>query len=213
MGARENAKKGRLARRLGKPLLFVLCIVPVAELAWLAYNGGLGANPIEYLSRATGDWTLRLLLITLAITPLRKITGWNGVMRFRRMLGLFAFFYATLHLMIYLVLDQFFAWGHIIEDIAERPYITIGFTAYLLLVPLALTSTNAAMRRLGGRRWQRLHRLAYVAALAGIVHFLWLVKADLTEPLVYLGLFAVLMSFRYRLLFARRGGRAATPAG
>lgn len=199
--------------RFIKPVLFALCLIPLAHLLWKAYGGALGANPIETITHSTGDWTLRLLLVTLAVTPLRVLLGWNSLARLRRMLGLFAFFYACLHFLTYLVLDQFFAWQHIVEDIAERPYITIGFFSFVLLIPLAVTSTNAMMRRMGGRRWQRLHRLVYVVALGGVVHYLWLVKADLLNPMIYLTVFLFLMSFRYRLLLGRRGGSATTQTG
>ncbi len=187
--------------RVGKPLLFALALVPFGWLLWKGLADRLGANPIEAITRFTGDWTLRMLLLTLAVSPLRSLCGWTWVMRFRRMLGLFAFFYALLHFATYLVLDQFFAWEHIVDDIAERPYITIGFTSFVLLIPLAVTSTNTMMRRLGGKRWQRLHRLVYATAVGGVVHFLWLVKADLREPLIYAVILALLLG--YRLL---RGG-------
>jgi len=179
-----------------KPAVFALCLLPLALLAWNAVSGGLGANPIEAVIRHNGDWALRLLLATLAVTPLRRLTGWTWPMRVRRMIGLFAFFYATLHLLSYVGLDQFFDWPAIGADILQRPYITIGISAFALLVPLAATSTDAMMRRLGGRRWQRLHRLAYVAAGAGVLHFLWLVKADVREPLIYGALLLLLLGFR-----------------
>lgn len=188
-------------RRFGKPLVFAVAAAPFGWLLWLAVSDGLGANPIEAITRYTGDWTLRFLLITLAVTPLRELCGWSWLMRMRRMLGLFAFFYALLHFATYLVLDQFFAWRHIIDDIAERPYITVGFVCFVLLIPLAVTSSNAMMRRLGGRRWKRLHRSVYFIAIGGVVHFLWLVKADVREPLVYAAVLALLLA--YRLL--RRG--------
>lgn len=190
-------------RWIGKALLFVAALLPFCWLLWLGYSDQLGANPIERITRFTGDWTLRLLLITLAVTPLRTLSGWNWLARFRRMLGLFAFFYAVLHFATYLVLDQFFAWEHIVDDIAERPYITIGFASFVLLIPLAVTSTNAMMKRLGGRRWQRLHRLVYAVGIGGVIHFLWLVKADLREPLIYAAILAVLLGFR---LWKRRAG-------
>lgn len=186
-----------------KPLLFVLCLLPLLYQGLAALSGALGANPIEALIRHNGDWALRFLLITLCITPLRALTGWGWLMRLRRMLGLFAFFYASLHLSAYVGLDQFFAWRAIGEDILKRPYITLGMASYLLLIPLALTSNQAMMARLGGRRWQRLHRLVYLITLGGCVHFLLLVKADLREPLLYLGGFALLMLYRAHL-YARR---------
>jgi methionine sulfoxide reductase heme-binding subunit len=179
-----------------KAAVFVLCLVPLALLLRDAAAANLGANPIEAVTHRTGDWTLRLLLITLAVTPLRSLCGWHALMRYRRMLGLFAFFYAVLHFLTYLVLDQFFHWGEIVADVLERPYITVGFASFLLLVPLAATSTDAMVRRLGGRRWQRLHRLVYFAAAGGVLHYLWLVKADLREPLLYGALLAVLLLTR-----------------
>lgn len=197
-------------RWIGKPLLFTACLLPFLWLLWLGVAGDLGANPIETITRFTGRWTLRLLLITLAVTPLRGLTGWGWLLRFRRMLGLFAFFYAVLHFATYLVLDQFFHWPSIVEDIAERPYITVGFTSLLLLVPLAVTSTNRMMRRLGGRRWQALHRLVYVIAVGGILHFTWLIKADYARPLVYGAVLALLLG--YRLARRWRGFRGVALA-
>ena len=200
-------------RWIGKPLVFVAALLPFGWLIWLGWSDQLGANPIETITRYTGDWTLRFLFITLAVTPLRNLSGWKWLMRLRRMLGLFAFFYAVLHFATYLVLDQFFAWEHIVDDIAERPYITVGFACFLLLIPLAITSTNAMVRRLGGRRWQLLHRSVYVIAIGGVVHFLWLVKADLREPLIYGAILAALLGYR----LAKRGfkpfvSRAMSPS-
>jgi sulfoxide reductase heme-binding subunit YedZ len=189
-----------IQHRLGKALVFAACLLPLALLLWRGFTAGLGANPIEAITHATGDWTLRFLLITLAITPVRRLSGWNRVIGFRRMLGLFAFFYGTLHLLTYLWLDKFFAWSDILHDIPRRPFITVGFSAFVLLVPLALTSTAASIRRLGGRRWRALHRLIYVAALFGVVHYWWLVKADTTLPATYLSILALL--FTVRLWFA-----------
>ncbi len=188
--------------RAAKMAVFAVCLVPLAALAWRAFNAELGANPIETITHSTGDWTLRFLLITLAITPLRRVTGWNRSIAFRRMLGLFAFFYATLHLLTYLWLDKFFVWGDILHDIPKRPFITIGFSAFVLLVPLALTSTAWAIRRLGGRRWRALHRLVYVATAFGVIHYWWLVKADVTRPATYACVLAVL--FLSRGWFAAR---------
>ncbi len=196
------ARRDWIARRL-KPAVFLTCLVPVAWLAYRAFTGDLGANPIETLSRYTGDWTLRFLLIALAVTPARHLSGWAGVMRLRRMLGLFAFFYACLHFLTYLVLDQFFHWPSILEDIGERPYITVGFTAFVLLIPLAATSTNAMVRRLGGRRWQALHRAVYAIGVLGVLHFLWLVKADNREPLIYAFVLALLLGYRLYLRWRR----------
>jgi sulfoxide reductase heme-binding subunit YedZ len=178
-----------------KPLLFALCLVPFGALVWDYTHQALGPDPVAALEHRTGLWALRLLLITLTVTPLRRLTGWNKAVRFRRMLGLFAFFYASVHLLIYTVVDLGGFWSQLLEEIAKRPYITVGFSAWLLLIPLAITSTKGMMRRLG-RRWQQLHRLVYVAALLGTLHFLWLVKADHREPALYVGLFVVLMLLR-----------------
>jgi len=184
------------AARLLRPLVFAASLGPLAYLAAGALQGTLGANPIEAITRSTGVWTLRFMLLTLAVTPLRVVSGWNDVIRVRRMLGLFAFFYGSLHLVTYLWLDQFFEWAAIVKDVAKRPFITAGFSAYVLLVPLALTSTAAMIRRLGGRSWRRLHRLAYVAAAIGIVHYWWLVKLDTRPPRNYGILLAVLLLVR-----------------
>ncbi|HHM06286.1 MAG TPA: sulfoxide reductase heme-binding subunit YedZ [Gammaproteobacteria bacterium] len=193
-----------------KPVLFVLCLVPVLLLAWRAWQGSLGANPVETLSHETGAWALRMLLLTLTVTPLRRLTGWQPLIRFRRMLGLSAFFYACLHITVYLVFDQFFDWDEIVKDIVKRPYVTVGFTAFVLLLPLAVTSTKGMMRRLG-RRWARLHQLVYVAATAGVLHFLWLVKADVRDPLYYAVALLVLLLFR--VWWARRGAAAVAAPG
>jgi sulfoxide reductase heme-binding subunit YedZ len=189
-----------------KPVLFLACLLPLAQWLWLGWQQQLGANPIEYITHGTGDWTLRLLLLTLLMTPLKRGFGWSWPLRMRRMLGLFAFFYASLHLSTYLWLDQFFEWREIGLDILERPFITVGMLAYVLLLPLALTSTNTMMRRLG-RNWKKLHRLVYVVATLGVLHFWWLVKADVREPLLYAALLGI--------LFLARGywARLATRAG
>jgi sulfoxide reductase heme-binding subunit YedZ len=176
-------------------VLWVLCLSPALWLGFGAATDGLGANPIEEITHRTGWWALFLLTITLAITPARRLAGKPGWVRYRRLIGLFAFFYATLHFLTYLVLDQFFGWSYILEDIAERPFITIGFAAWVMLLALALTSTTGWIRRLR-KQWQRLHRLVYVAALAGGVHFLWKVKADTREPLVFLAAIVVLLILR-----------------
>ena len=183
-------------RRRRRGAAFTAALVPLGLLVWGGFNDGLGANPVETITFQTGRWTLRFLLITLAVTPLRQVTGWNGVIRLRRMLGLFAFFYLCLHFTTYVWLDQYFSIPDIFEDIVERPFITMGFTALVLLVPLALTSTNAMVKRLGGKNWRRLHRLAYAATGAGVVHFIWLIKADLQRPLIYLTIFTALMVLR-----------------
>jgi methionine sulfoxide reductase heme-binding subunit len=182
--------------RQAKPILWVLCLAPLAWLAYRAVFGGLSPNPIDDITDETGQWALRLLLVSLAVTPVRRLTGWNGIIQWRRLLGLFAFFYVCLHLGTYVVLDQFFDPNAIVADIAKRRYITVGFTGFLLLLPLAITSTQGWIRRLG-RRWQRLHRVVYVAALCGVLHLLWIVKGDdLREPAAYGGVLAVLMAIR-----------------
>ena len=186
-------------RRIYKPLLFVACLLPAARLlaGALGIAGlSLGTDPVHEILHTCGKWTLNLLLITLCVTPLRELTGLSPLLRLRRTLGLFAFAYACLHFLSYLLLDQGFDWGAILEDIVKRPYITIGFTALLLLVPLAVTSTNRMMRRLG-RRWQKLHRLVYVIAVLGVWHFYWQVKADVREPLLYAGILTVLLGYRW----------------
>ncbi len=178
-----------------KPTVFILCLLPLAWLVFALFTDRLGANPIEELTRDSGEWTLRLLLITLCMTPLRRLSGWSWPLRIRRMLGLFAFFYACTHLTTYLWLDQFFDWSEIWRDIVKRPFITVGMLAFLLLLPLAATSNNAMMRRLG-RDWGRLHRLAYVVPVLGVVHFWWLVKADVRDPFVYAALLVLLLGMR-----------------
>lgn len=199
-------KRERWLRFVLKPLVFALCLLPFALLAQGAFLGDLGANPLERVTDVTGQWGLRLLLITLAVTPLRRLTGWTWLQRFRRMLGLFAFFYVTLHFLTWVWLDQELAWSNIVADIAKRPYVTIGFAAWLLLLPLALTSTRGMMRRLG-RRWQQLHRLVYVITGLGVLHFAWQVKADLLEPLIYALVLTILLLLRWR------PARQALPAG
>ena len=194
-----------------KPIVFVLCTLPALNLLYAGLHGNLGANPVETITHATGEWALRMLLVTLAITPLRKLTGLNTIMRVRRMLGLFMFFYVSAHLLTYVWLDAFFDLAYIWDDIAKRLYITVGFAGFCLLLPLALTSTNAMIRRLGAKRWQRLHRLAYPAALAGVLHFWWLVKADVREPFIYAAILAILMLARASPIASRlRHIRAAT---
>ena len=181
--------------RYGKPLGFLLCLVPLGFLISRGASGALGPNPVEVITHFTGDWTLRLLLVTLAVTPLRRLTGQAWLVRFRRMLGLFAFFYAVLHFTTYLWLDRFFDLGTIAEDVLKRPYITVGFAAFVLMVPLAITSTQDWIRRLG-RRWKRLHRAVYDIGVLGVLHYLWLVKADLLEPAIYAIILAVLLGLR-----------------
>ena len=192
-----------------KALLFLLCLVPLVKLALELFGvagASLGANPVEELIHRFGIWGLNFLLITLAVTPLRFLTGRNWLIRFRRMLGLFAFFYILMHFLTYAGLDQRFDLAVILEDIAERPFITIGFIAFLLLMPLAVTSTNRMMKRLG-RRWQKLHRLVYVIAVLGVWHFYWQVKLDTLEPVIYAAILAVLLGYR----IWRRYVRSAHP--
>lgn len=179
-----------------KIVVFILCLTPLEWLAWGAYTSHLGANPIEKITHATGDWTLRFLLITLAVTPLRKVLGVPSLIRFRRMLGLYAFFYGFLHFVTYVWLDKFFDLHEMLVDIGKRKFITVGFTAFVLLIPLAITSTSGWIRRLGGKRWQALHRLVYLSAIAGVIHYLWLVKADIRVPLEYGALLGMLLLYR-----------------
>ena len=196
--------------RILKALVFLLCLVPLAKLVLEIFDVAgmsLGANPIEELIHRLGIWGLNFLLITLAVTPLRRLTGKSWLLRFRRMLGLFAFFYVLMHFLTYAGLDQRFDLPVIFEDIAERPFITVGFTAFLLLIPLAVTSTNAMMKRLG-RRWQKLHRLVYVIAVLGVVHFYWQVKLDTLEPLIYAAILAALLGYRLK---GRKNDRIAHP--
>jgi methionine sulfoxide reductase heme-binding subunit len=227
----------RLIRFALKPIVFLASLGPVFYLIWAAYTGNLSANPLSDLTNETGVWTLRFVCITLAITPLRKVTGWNQLVKFRRMTGLFAFFYGTLHLMTYAIADRFAgldqagSWvealsaGHlpggaliastlgalaksIGEDIYKRPFITVGFSAWLTMLPLALTSTTGWIRRLGGKRWNRLHRLVYLTGILGPLHYWWLVKADINRPLTYAAIVLLLLGAR---LYWRRA-KAAVPA-
>jgi sulfoxide reductase heme-binding subunit YedZ len=191
-----------------KTALFILCLGPLASLIYGLLTDTLGANPIEALTRGLGDWTLRFLLITLTVTPLRRLTGLNWLIRLRRMLGLYTFFYALLHFTSYVWLDQFFDWADIWKDIVKRPFITVGFASFLLLIPLAGTSTNAMIKRLGGRRWQALHRAVYVIAGFGALHYWWMVKKDLTQPAIYAGVLALLLGVR--LYWALRTRSAAS---
>ena len=193
-----------------KPFVFLACLIPALLLGWDAFTGGLGVNPIEDITHRTGDWALRFLLVTLAVTPLRRLAGWNALVRFRRMVGLFAFFYAVLHFSTYLVFDHFFDLLLIIDDVAERKYVTAGFVGFVLMIPLAVTSTQGWIRRLG-RRWTALHRLVYASAVAGVVHFLWLVKIDIGEPLIYAAILAILLGAR--LAHRYRGHGAAVRTG
>jgi methionine sulfoxide reductase heme-binding subunit len=201
--------------RIAKPAVFVLSLLPAAFLAWqfwLAWNGqpnDLGAEPVETLEHESGEWAIRFLAATLAVTPLRQLTGWGQLVKLRRMLGLFTFFYASLHLAVFAGLDLELQIGEVLTEIVKRPYITIGMAAWLMLLALALTSTKGSIRRLGGRRWNRLHQLTYVAAVAAVVHFWWSVKKDIEDPLIFALIFAALLSWR---VWRRYAGprRAAT---
>lgn len=188
--------------------VFALCAIPAVWLVGRGVVGDLGANPIEEITHDTGIWALRLLLATLAITPLRHLTAWAQLMPLRRLVGVFAFFYACLHVSTYIVLDWFFDFERMVDDVLNRPYITAGFTGFVLLVPLAITSTKAMVRRLGGRRWQQLHRLVYLSAVAAATHFLWQAKADLRRPAIYAGWLALLLGFRLWRWAGARGSRA-----
>jgi sulfoxide reductase heme-binding subunit YedZ len=202
----------RTVRFLLKPTAFAASLAPAAWLGWAAYSGTLSANPLSELTNETGVWALRFLCITLSITPLRRISGWHWIIKFRRMAGLYVFFYGTLHLLIYVVADRFagldvandiISWSTVInlaravwDDISKRPFIAVGFTAWATMTPLAVTSTAGMIRRLGGRRWNRLHTVVYATAVLGVVHYWWRVRADIREPLAYAGVVAVLFAFR-----------------
>jgi len=189
--------------KVAQPLLLVIALVPAAWLGVGAYRDALGANPIEAITHTTGDWALRFLLASLAITPLRRLTGWNRLIAYRRTLGLLAFAYAVLHVATYVVLDHWFDWARILADVRKRPYVTAGAVAVSCLLPLAVTSTRGWIRRLG-RRWTALHRLAYVAAVAAVVHYWWLVKADVRAPFWYGGVLVLLLLARAVPARARR---------
>jgi sulfoxide reductase heme-binding subunit YedZ len=178
-----------------KPIVFLACLIPLGRLAWKALNSGLGANPIQVITWSTGTWTLVFLMVTLSITPVRKLTRQYWLIQFRRMFGLFAFFYACLHFTTYIWLDQFFDLHSVYKDIYKRPFITVGFTAFVLLIPHAVTSTKGAIRRLG-KRWQMIHRLIYVTAIAGVIHYIWLVKKDVRVPLIYAAILSALLLYR-----------------
>jgi len=195
-----------LTSKWTKVVLFLVCLVPLGLLVWRAFTGGLGANPVEFIQLTTGDWTLRFLIFTLCITPFRKVLKLPDLIRFRRMLGLFAFFYLCLHFLTYLGPDQSFDLGGMWKDVAKRPFITVGFLGFLLLLPLAITSTAGWIRRLGGKRWQILHRAIYFAAIAGVIHYYWKVKSDVRLPVFYGVLVAILLLWRLADWFMRRRG-------
>ena len=190
--------------RVFKPLVFLLCLLPLGLLILNFLRETLSVNPLDDITDETGTWTLRFLMITLAITPLRKITGWNFLTRFRRMTGLFAFLYGSLHFFTYLYFDKFFEWGEIVDDVGKRRFILLGFTALMLMVPLAATSLDVTIRWMGGKRWRLLHRLVYVSAICGVVHYLWLVKADTSRPLAYGAILAVLLGYRLWDVFRQK---------
>ena len=203
-----------LTSKWTKALVFLICLVPLGVLIWEAFNGGLGSNPTQFLEHATGDWTLRFVAITLAVTPLRKLLRQPQLICFRRMLGLFAFFYGCCHLSVYLTFDQVFDLHGIYADVLKRRYITVGFTGFVLMIPLALTSTAGWIRRIGGKRWSMLHRLIYLTAVAGVIHFWWLVKSDIHLPVEYATVMAILLGWRVYEHYSKpaRPARAATPA-
>ena len=198
-----------LTSKWTKVVVFALCLIPLGMLVLRAVHGNLTANPIEFITHTTGDWTLRFLVITLAITPLRKILRLPQLIRFRRMLGLFAFFYVCLHFSTWIGLDKFFDWTEMWKDVQKRRFITVGFTGFALLIPLAVTSTAGWIRRLGGKRWQMLHRAIYLSAIAGVIHYYWLVKSDVRKPLQYAAMVAVLLAWRLGTWIYGRGQRTA----
>lgn len=181
-----------------KVALFVVCLLPTVLLVWRMMDDDLGANPIEAAIRFCGRWTLIFLLITLAVTPLRRLTGMNWLLRFRRMLGLFAFYYASLHLLLFVGVDQFFDWPAIVEEVVKRPFITVGMASFLMLTALAATSADSVIQRLGGQRWRLLHRLVYPVAATGVLHYLWLVKKDASQPYLYAAVLALLLVLRIK---------------
>jgi len=199
-----------LATKWAKIIVFSLSSIPLLVVIWRGFHNNLTANPVEFLQHQTGDWTLRFLIVTLCVTPFRKILNLPELIRLRRMLGLFAFFYASLHFLTYLGPDQSFNFAGMLKDVAKRPFITVGFTAFVLLIPLAITSTAAWVRRLGGKRWLALHRSIYLCAILGVIHYYWLVKSDVREPLFYGFLVAILLLWRFTEWLTRR--RAATHA-
>ncbi|MGE5547774.1 MAG: sulfite oxidase heme-binding subunit YedZ [Solirubrobacterales bacterium] len=195
-----------------KPFVFAAALLPLVWLAWRGGEGSLGINPIETVIRFLGDWALRFLLIALAVTPLRKVSGWAGVARLRRMLGLFAFFYACLHVAAYVGVDQFFDWHAIGKDIVKRRFITVGMATMLILLPLAVTSTNAMVKRLGGRRWRALHRLVYAAGGLAVLHYFMMVKADVRMPMLHAALLAILLGYRGAAAWMERRRRPVAAA-
>lgn len=182
--------------RIVKTAIFIISLIPLAWLILQAFTTGLGANPVEKVIHRTGDWALNFLMITLSITPLRHLFGWTWLTRLRRMMGLFSFFYASLHFITYLGIEQALSWKAIVDDVTKHKRIIVGFVSFILLIPLAITSTNRMIKRLGIKRWQSLHRLVYLAAVGGVTHYLWLVKRDMRTPLIYAGVLVVLLGYR-----------------
>jgi sulfoxide reductase heme-binding subunit YedZ len=197
--------------RLTKTIVFLAALIPLARLVWKYFQGALGANPIEVITHTTGDWTLILILTTLSITPLRRITRQYWLIGLRRMIGLFAFFYGTLHFLTYIWLDKFFDVHDMLHDVAKRRFITVGFSAFVLMVPLAVTSTNGWIRRLGGKNWQRLHRLIYLTGILGVVHYAWLVKADLRKPIEYAIALSILLAYRVGAWLSDKASKKTKP--
>ena len=198
-----------LKTRGARAAIFLACLVPIFLLAWRAYNQHLTANPIEFITRYTGTWTIRFVVLALAVSPLRKILGVPDIFRYRRMIGLFAFFYGTLHFITFIWLDKFFDLGEIWKDVLKRPFITAGFVAFAVMIPLAVTSTAGWVRRMGFQRWQLLHRLVYVTGIAGVIHYYWLVKSDIREPVFYGALVGVLLLYRAVIAMMNRKPKAA----
>ncbi|HXX19786.1 MAG TPA: protein-methionine-sulfoxide reductase heme-binding subunit MsrQ [Candidatus Acidoferrum sp.] len=201
-----------LTSKWTKVVLFCLCLVPFGLLLWRILQNDLTANPSQFLEHRTGDWTIRFVVITLAITPLRKILNLPQLIRFRRMLGLYAFFYGCLHFTSWIWFDKFFAWPDMWADVHKRPYITLGVTGFVLMIPLAITSTAGWIRRLGGKRWQALHRAIYVTAIAGVIHYYWLVKSDVRKPLEYAFLVGILLVWRLGTWIVGRRKQSAASA-
>lgn len=203
------------ALTVARAAVFVLALIPLAVLVWRGAGGALGANPVEEILRSLGTWTLVLLLVTLAVTPLRRLTGWAWLVRLRRMLGLFAFFYACLHVVAFIWLDHWFDWTEIVADLLKRPYLSFGLAAFVLMLPLAATSTDAMVRRLGGRNWRRLHRVVYLVAVLGTLHYWYhkLAKNDLSQPMIYAVVLATLLSFRVLSVIASRTREGVRPQG
>jgi sulfoxide reductase heme-binding subunit YedZ len=201
-----------LTNKWAKVVVFLVCLGPLGLLIWEALHDELSANPTQFLEHATGDWTLRFVAITLSVSPLRKFLRLPNLIRFRRMLGLFAFFYGCLHFSIYLGFDRVLDFSGVWADVMKRKYITVGFTGLVLMIPLAVTSTAGMIRRLGGKRWQRLHRLIYLTAIAGVVHFYWLVKSDVHIPLEYAAVMAILLGWRLYVWYTRPGHSTPSPS-